>query len=517
MNGAMYLCQGLLANHIDVCFANPGTSEMHFVAALDQQPQMRCILGLFEGVVTGAADGYARMAGRPAATLLHLGSGLGNGLANLHNARRARTPMVNVVGDHATYHLAYDAPLTSDIQSIARSVSNYVATAESTEGLAETLQDCVRAAYEPSVGVSTLILPANVAWSEVPQQSFEPVARPALKPVAEATLDEAVQLLQSGKKCLLLLGGQALTEQGVRMAYTLAEHHGAAISAETSNRRITRGRGRVPIDKLPYPIDQALETLKDFEAVILIGARAPVAFFAYPGKPSRLLPEGCQTLTLATQDHDIEGALTQLMGRLGIDRAKEAVTAAAPVCPEADHGPLQAQAVCQAVAALLPEEAIVVDESLTQGRTFYGQSHHSAPHDYLQLTGGAIGSGLPLATGAAVACPDRQVINLQGDGSAMYTVQSLWTQARENLNCLTVIFSNRSYAILHGEMRNVGVQQAGHNAQRMFDLVQPELDWPNLAQSMGVAAARATTMAEFLQVFEQGLRHDGPFLIEAVV
>ncbi len=516
MNGAEFLCESLLHNDIDVCFANPGTSEMHFVAALDKQPRMRCILGLFEGVVTGAADGYARMADKPAATLLHLGSGLGNGVANLHNAKRARSPMINIVGDHAHYHLQYDAPLTSDIKSIASAVSHSVVTAAPDKSFADDISHCITQAIAPPGQVSTLILPADIAWSAV-----DPALRPARAPRPQARLagadaiKDAAKALKAGN-AMLLLGGRALRKKPLAMAHAIASRHGARLLAETSNARIERGGNTAPIEKLPYPVDAAVAALQSTQQLILVGARSPVAFFAYPGLPSTLAPSHCRETVLAHPEENIEAALEQLMSELGIDTIAGLPGSAPRISlPHASTAPLDADQLCQTLAALLPDNAIVTDESVTQGRSFYTHSHHASPHDYLQLTGGAIGIGLPLATGAAVACPNRKVIALQADGSGMYTIQALWTQAREKLDCLTVVFSNRRYAILQQEMKKVGIADMGVNARSMLTLSNPDIDWVKLAQGLGVPAAKASNLQEFTDIFSAALKNRGPFLIEA--
>lgn len=517
MNGAQLLCDTLLENGIDVCFANPGTSEMHFVAALDERPAMRCILGLFEGVVTGAADGYARMAGKPAVTLLHLGSGLSNGLANLHNANRAKTPMVNIVGDHARHHLQFDAPLTSDIKKIGSAVSSFIRTAETPELFMRDIVASIKHAIEAPGGVSTLILPADIAWSPVPPTSLAAkVEPPASRVVEETNIQSAAAALRSGR-ALLLLGGPALRSEPLQLAHSVAKAMQASILAETSNARMERGAGVVPIAKLPYVVDAALDCLKDIDQLILVGAREPVAFFAYPGKPSRLITEDCSVVTLAANQDNIVDALERLLAALEIETLAEVPTLMAPILPDSTDDALNAAELCRAIAALLPENAIVTDESITQGRTFFNDSYGAAFHDYLQLTGGAIGIGLPLATGAAVACPQRQVVALQADGSAMYTVQALWTQAREKLKCITVIFSNRRYAILQQEMSNVGVTKLGPNAHSMLTIGTPDINWVQLSESMGVNAARAETMRDFIEAFEIALKHEGPYLIEAVL
>lgn len=516
-NGADLLCETLLAQGVDHCFANPGTSEMHFVAALDRQPAMRCVLGLFEGVVTGAADGYARMADKPACTLLHTGPGLANGLANLHNARRAFTPMVNVVGDHAVHHLPFDAPLTSDIESLARPMSHWIGRSRSADELGPMATQAVQEARTAPGRISTLILPADHAWS--PAQTQAPAALPppqALAP-SEAAIAQAAQALRQ-PGAVLLLAGRALRDEGLALASRIAGATGARLLTQQANARVQRGLGRPMLDRVPYVVDQALRMLAETRCMVLVGAKAPVGFFAYPGKPSSMLPEGCAVIAAARPEEDGVAALRELA------RAVSAPTqgAHAPLIAQRKDlplpgGALTAASVAQAVVALLPEQAIVCDESVSSGRDFFPMSWHAAPHDYLQVTGGAIGCGLPLATGAAIGAPGRKVITLQADGSAMYTVQALWTQARERLDVVTVIFSNRSYAILHGELRQVGAGAPGVNARRMLDLDDPALDWVRLAQGMGVEAARAETSERFNELLASALKTRGPFLIEAVI
>jgi len=514
MNGADRLCDVLLANGIDVCFANPGTSEMHFVAALDRKPQMRCILGLFEGVVTAAADGYARMADKPAATLLHLGPGLANGLANLHNARRARTPMVNVVGDHATYHLKYDAPLTSDIESVARPMSHWVGRAQNASHIRAKAEEAYVAAVS-SPGISTLILPADAAWGEVADESLAPATLPARPEIEPSMLRRAVEALRSGRKTVLFLGGRAMRADALAIAGRIAAGTGASLFTERAA-RWERGAGRVFPKPVPYNIELAVAALEAFENAIVIGGRVPVGFFAYPGKPGFLLSDGCEVIELAGAEHDLYRVLETLADELGPERLGPAQVGALTARDlAAPMGDLTAAAISVAVARALPEGAILCDEAITSAGRFAELAPNMAPHDHLPLTGGSIGIGIPLAAGAAVACPDRKVVALQADGSGMYTVQGLWTQARENLDVLTVVFSNRGYSILKGEMRNVGVNDFGRNARRMLEIEDPPLDWCALAKGMGVEAARAETAEEFTKLFEAGLSHRGPFLIEA--
>jgi acetolactate synthase-1/2/3 large subunit len=513
MNGAESLVQTLVDGGVEVCFTNPGTSEMHFVAALDRVPGMRCILGLFEGVVTGAADGYARMADKPASTLLHLGPGLANGLANLHNASRARSPIVNIVGDHATYHRNYDAPLTSDIEGAARPFSHWVKTSPDAASVAGDGAAAIAAARTPPGQIATLILPADTAWNEASGPAkLPPIPRRAQ--IGDAALAEAVAALRSGAPTVLLMTGPVTRERGLRAAGRIAAATGVRLMVQTSNARIERGAGRVSVERLPYPIDLALAALKGVRHVILVCSKAPVGFFAYPGKPSVLTEEGCAIHTLARPEEDGVLALEALAAELGATREGVIQPASLPGLPS---GAITLDTLAASLAALLPENAIVADESVTSGRSFFSATRGARPHDWLQNMGGSIGLGLPMATGAAVACPDRKVVCLSGDGSAMYTLQSLWTQAREGLDVTTVIFANRSYAILKLELTNVGAQNPGRTALDMLDLGRPDLDWCALARGMGVPAARVDTIDAFNKEFAAGVAKPGPALIEVML
>lgn len=516
MNGADVLCDTLLASGVDTCFANPGTSEMHFVAALDRKPQMRCILGLSEGVVTGAADGYARMADRPAATLLHLGPGLANGLANLHNARRANSPVVNIVGDHATYHLQYDAPLTTDIEMLARPMSHWVKTVPDADHVSAYAVEAVTQARTAPGRVATLVLPADAAWNPTDAPLHAPRAPAPRRQTSPDKMRDAVQAIRSGKRTLIMLSGAALRAGALQVAGRIAQWTGVRLLAQQSNARLERGAGRLEIDRVPYSVDQAIAALQDIECLILIGAVEPVAFFAYPDKPSRIAPPDCTVLTLAAPGDDLVHALDWLATEVGVPAG---LTIALPslVRPPLPTGALTPVAIATALAALMPEQAIICDESVSSGRSLFEHTRSTPPHDFLQLTGGAIGLGIPLATGAAVACPGRKVICLQADGSGMYTLQGLWTQAREALDVVTVIYANRAYAILQGELRQVGAGAPGVNASRMLNLDNPVLDWVLLARGMGVDAVRAETAEAFTDALRKALARRGPFLIEAVI
>ncbi len=511
MNGAHALLRTLVANGVDTCFTNPGTSEMHFVAALDDVPEMRSILALFEGVATGAADGYGRMAGRPAATLLHLGPGLGNGLANLHNARRARTPIVNIVGDHATYHQALDAPLASDIVGVARNVSRWVRESKGPESVGADTTEAINEARRG--GVATLILPADASWSEGAEPGPEAIAHLGFRAFTDE-VELAAKALRSGAPTALLVGGKALTERGLIAASRIAQATGAKLLCETFPARLVRGAGVPAVERLGYLAEFAVAQLQGLRHLVLVDAKEPVSFFAYPNLPSELTPEGCEVRDLVADGVLAETALEALADALGApgDGARRAPATR----PDRPSGPLNPETIANAIGALLPEGAIVSDEANTAGLFVSGATAGAPRHDWLTLTGGAIGQGMPVATGAAVACPDRKVLSLQADGSAMYTLQSLWTQARENLDVTTIIFDNRSYAILSLELSRVGARTDG-NAADLFDISRPPLDFVSLARGMGVEGTRAETADELVRALERALSEPGPHLIDAIL
>ncbi len=512
MNGAESLVHTLLASGIDTCFANPGTSEMHFVAALDRVAGMRCILGLQENIVTGAADGYARIAGKPAATLLHCGPGLANGWANLHNGRRANTMMVNCVGDQATYHRPLDAPLTADTEGLARAVSGWVRTCTTAEEVGAQAAVAAQAAQTSPGTIATLILPSDTCWNDGGVVAAR-LPIPAAPTAAPHAIKVAAELLRNGKKTLIVLGNGALRAGPVADAHRIAAATGADVIAAGSNGRVERGRGRHPVNRIPYPVDQSVGLLKQYAQVILVGTPKPVIFFAYPNKPGTPVPADAQLHVLTRPEHDQVQALAALADELG-NPAHVPHTGAAKA--ELGRGKITTEAFAATLATLMPENAIIADESVTFGRAFFPATHHAAPHDWLNVTGGAIGGGIPLATGAAIAAPDRRVINLQADGSAMYTIQGLWTQARENLDITTVIFSNRKYQILIGELANVGANP-GRTAMDMLDLGNPDIDFVKLSEGMGVPGAHATTMEQLNDLLAGSLNRKGPFLIEAII
>jgi acetolactate synthase-1/2/3 large subunit len=514
MIGAECLLRTLIANGVDTCFMNPGTSEMQFVSALDRVPEMRGILCLFEGVCSGAADGYARMLRRPAATLLHLGPGLGNGLANFHNARKARSPVVSIVGQHTTQHLRLDAPLSADIEAFARTVSNHVRSLERVEDMGREASAAVAAACTPPGQVATLIVPADFSWSEAGEPAV-PVARTtAAAPNAECVRGLAA-LLRSGEPAGLLLGGSTLLAPGLKLAGQLAAATGVRVFASRYGARLARGGGRFAPLRLPYFPEAVASALGGLRHLILVETASPVSFFGYPGRPGSMVPEGCAVQSLAPVEANGMDALDALVDECGAagfgGPAEASVIAALP-----SGGQLTLDAIGRTLACLLPDEAILSDEMVSSGEPVLRQLGGAAAFDLLPVTGGSIGQGLPVAVGAAVACPSRKVIAMEADGSSMYTPQSLWTMARERLDVVVVILANRRYRILDIEMQRTGARGMGPRANDMLDIGRPDLDWVKLSEGLGVEASRANTTDEFVAQFAAAMKQTGPRLIEAV-
>ncbi|HEY1961203.1 MAG TPA: acetolactate synthase large subunit [Rhizomicrobium sp.] len=513
MNGAESLLGTLTGAGVTVCFMNPGTSEIHFVAALDHAPLMRGIPCLFEGVASGAADGYARMTGKPACTLVHLGPGLTNALANLHNACRARVPLINIVGDHATFHRRFETPLASDIAILARPYSAWLRCSESAIAVGRDCAEAIAAARKAPGGIATLILPADTAWgddgaiAEVPPMSAPPLPD-------SARIARAAELIQRGRRVGLLLGASLTVGRPLATAGQIAAKTGVKLLAPFAFTRIERGAGRPTVERIAYVTEQAIEQLSAYDALILVGAPPPVAFFGHPRKPSVLTAEGTEVFALSTPLEDGAAALAALAEELNADDAQPVLQPL--VRPQLPTGEITLEGLAAVVGALLPENAIVVDESITSGRGMLAATASGPPHDWLVNTGGSIGIGLPLAVGAAVACHDRPVLCLEADGSGMYTLQALWTAARESLNITTVIFANRAYAILKGELAGAAAN-SGPKALGMLEIGQPDIDWVSLARSMGVPATKVFTLDAFATALSRGLESEGPTLIEVPI
>lgn len=513
--GAQSLVNTAIGAGVEVCFANPGTTEMPIVVAIDTVPGMRVVLGLFEGVCTGAADGWARMRSRPAATLLHLGPGLANGLANLHNARRARTPVINWIGDHATRHLAFDAPLTSDIAALTGSVG-WTRTVKSAKEMAEASLAAIEAALGPPGSVASLIIPADCQWQQgpLPISSFP---SPALREPPGSALIEAARLLRKGQAGILL-GGNALSARGLRAAARVVAATACEVRIETFPSRQERGCHLPAFPALPYFPEQAREALANVTSLVLAGAREPVAFFAYPDQPSRLAPEGATIHTLADPGEGVDAALALEALAWELNAPEAATQSQVPQEFTPTGRPLDPDNLGRTLAALTPEAAIVVNDAVTTGLA-WSATHASsaAAHTMLGLTGGAIGQGLPNALGAAIACPDRRVIAFQADGSGLYTLQALWSMARESTDVTVVVCANRRYRILQAELARAGIAEPGPKAQALTDLTQPVIDWTALAKGFGVPARSVHTDSEFAEALRRSLAERGPGLIEAVL
>jgi acetolactate synthase I/II/III large subunit len=511
MNGAESLVRSLVSGGVETCFTNPGTSEIHLVAALDREPAIRCVLGLFEGVVTGAADGYARMAEKPACTLLHLGPGLANGLANLHNASRAQVPIVSLVGQHATHHLRHNTPLASDIEAIAQPYSKWLRTSVSSSEVGRDAVEAIIAARTAPGQIATLIVPADVAWNAGGTVAALPgLPRPPLP--TTATVERAAGMLRSSLRTAILMSGNALYGDGLVVAGRIATATGAKLLAPYPLTRLRRGTGIPRVDRVQYVLEQGIEQFKEFRQLILVGAPPPVAYFAYPGKSSVFTSPECEIQSLAKPGEDYVGALDALAHALSAHGGD--LTAEKAGRPPVPSGEITLPGLAAAVGALLPENAIVVDESMTSGRGLMATTVGAPPHDWLGNTGGSIGIALPLALGAAVACPSRKVLCLSADGSGMYTLQALWTMAREGLNVTTVVFANRDYAVLKREFSYLGVGNPGARALEMFEIGRPDLDWVQLAKGMGVPGTRVDSLDAFGKALRAGLEGEGPTLIE---
>ncbi|NNK77969.1 MAG: acetolactate synthase large subunit [Litoreibacter sp.] len=514
MNGAESLVKTFLANDVTVCFANPGTSEMHFVAALDNHPDMRCVLCLFEGGTSGAADGYYRMSGKVAATMLHLAPGFGNAFANLHNARKAGSGIVNVMGDHATYHLKYESPLRGNTSGVSQAVSHWTRTSEDASAVSGDGAAAIRAARSRGGQIATLILPADTAWMEgtAPQIAAPPPALHRSEPEKIAAAARALRRPGAA----LMIGGTAGHGAMQELAGSIARATGARLMAPLQVPRLRRGAGAPCMESLAYPVEVNLTILAEVKELVLCGANPPVSFFAYPGKPGTPIPPDCRVQALCAPDMDIEGTLHALADAVGAD-AKTGTERVTLDLPDLPSGPLSIGKVADALAVMLPEDAILVNESVTSTAPLLQATAHARGHDLLVTTGGAIGQCLPAASGAAIACPDRSVFALSGDGSAMYTLQSLWTMARERLDVTVLVFANRGYQILRGELANLGIEQVGRNATRMFDVEDPTLDWCSLAKGHGVPAARAQTSEQLIEALKNAKQTVGPYLIEVAL
>lgn len=515
MTGAESLLHTVSQGGVRVCFANPGTSEMHFVAALDKVPGIRPVLGLFEGAVTGMADGYARVAGVPAMTLLHLGTGFTNGIANLHNARRAKSPVVNIVGDHASYHVQWDSALKTDVAGLARPASDWLTISSSAQTVAADGARAVAAAREKPGRIATLILPADAAWglSDGPCRPLPPQSPAAVDDDAVARVARILE--QRGRTSFILVRAAAGDAAGLAALDRICALTGARPLMDLATGKVLRGRGRCPVMRIPYRAEDVVHLLTGATDLILVGAQPPIAPFAYPDYPSWCVPADTAITYLSHEHEDEVQALEALADAVGADATVPQVRAEADLsCPS---GPLTAATIGRSLARHLPEGTIVSEEAISNALPIVTALSTANPYMHLALTGGAIGQGIPLATGAAIAAADRKVVNIQADGSAMYTLQALWTQAREKLDVVTIILANRSYSVLRAEVTRVKAQIDDTLARSLLDIDNPALDWVALAAGMGVDGRRATSAEQFDAMLADAIRSPGPKLIEASI
>ncbi len=515
MNGAESLTKALAKEGVKVCFANPGTSEMHLVNALDSEAGIRSILCLFEGVCTGAADGYGRMTGKPAATLLHLGPGLANGISNLHNARKASTPIINLVGDHADYHRKHDSPLNSNITALASSVSSWMKSDSTSMSLSsdviEALNSAINPKPRPDGQISTLIIPANAAW----EKGTDPVRRPELQErgqISKTKIDETARQIDS--ECLILLGSDGLSVAARQAAGRISKKTKCRVAMSMFSEKIEHGFGLPVSERLPYFPEHVMAFLKGVKKIVLAGASKPVSFFAYPSLPSVPIPEEVEILNLSRSNEDTTSALESIVNILGLNEGAFSAYRSQKV--ELSSPNLSSKTIGEVIASTLPEGAIICGDS-GGGFDAFEPSQNAPPHTWLNLTGGSIGQGAPVSVGAAVACPEKQVLSLLGDGAAMYTLQALWTQAREGLNVTTIIYKNEKYRILEIEYWRLGVNEIGEKAGDLFSLGEPSIDFCALAKGMGVESVSVHTPESFRAALEVAFSRTGPYLIEACI
>jgi acetolactate synthase-1/2/3 large subunit len=509
ITGAEAILNVAAAAGIKVCFANPGTTELSLVQALDKTPAIHSVLAIFEGVCTGAADGYTRISGTPALALLHLGPGLANGIANLHNARKANTPVISIVGEHATWHIAANAPLTSDIATLAQPMSKFVHTTTRPESAASDMALTIAQAMQLPSGPATLIIPGDVQWAEIDEQPTT-LKIPEPTPPTSNDIDKATRALRAGNAALVL-SGRALRAAGMRSAERIMRATGCRVLAPTFPPVQDRGAGLLSPDKIPYPPEPARQLLAPYRSVILAGAREPVAFFGYPNSRSGLCAEDANIIHLCPPTTDPSVALAALAEALNAPPTQAVPAAERPQPP---HGALTPLTMCQAVAAAQPDNLIVMDEGATAGFAYYGFSAGAPPFTYMALTGGSIGQGLPCAVGAAAAEPRKRVICLEGDGSSLYTIQALWTMAREKQNVTTVICKNRAYSILRWEMERARTTP-GPASLALTSLENPEISFVKVAEGFGVEARAARTAEQLTEALHYSFKTPGPMLIEA--
>ncbi len=514
MNGAELIMKTAINAGIVVCFANFGTTEMPLALAFDTEPGIKAVLGLFEGICTGAADGFGRMMNKPAMTLLHLGPGFANGIANLHVARRARSPILNLIGEHTTQHISLDPPLAMDIKALAGTVSGWYKANQSPDELSQDIADAYSASLHGQI--ATLSIPSDYQMEEI-ESAYVAVPDFAFDPVNRERIEKAAYFMKSHKKVALILGGRALRLRGLQVATRLKAFSGCDLLTDYLPGYMDRGIGLPEITRIPYFPEPAMALLAHYEGVVIAGTREPVSFFGYKGIRENLLAEDQPRFLIDGFRQNPVEALEYLADLLNAAKDGDEQIVSELRRPSIAQGELTSEKACQTLAALQPEGAIIVDEGVSSAFPYYALSHGLPPHSMLTNSGGSIGYGMPCSIGAAIACPDRPVINLQADGSAMYTVQALWTQARQNLNITTLICANRCYNILKMELNRANIETIGPNISSLMDLENPHINWVKMAEAMGVPAVSVNTGEELSHEIKLALSESGPHLIETVI
>ncbi len=513
MMGAQWMLKSAAAAGIEVCFANPGTTELPFVAAMDRATEIRPLLGLFEGVCSGAADGYYRIRRKPAMTLTHLGPGFANAIANFHNARRARSAIFNVIGEHMSWHVAADPPLASDIESLARPVSAGVWRADTPATLHNATVGALQGLQQRG-GIQTLILPMDLQEDPVQHSIAAPVAAQAAADYDAAAVATVAADITAGRKVLLYLGADALGEAALRRLARLAALPNVELVGETFPAASEHGRGLPAIKRLVALAEKAHPYLLGFERVAVLAAEPPVAFFGARGLPSHL-GDPARMATVCGPGGRVAEALEELLARV---RPAAAPASTVQRVSDTDLGEsLTPESASRVVAAHLPANAIVSAEGATLGFPFNALASQAERHTTIVLTGGAIGQGLPSAFGASVAAPDRKVVALQSDGSALFTIQALWSMAREGSDVVVILASNQRYNILINEMSRNGYALTSPPVRDLLNLARPAVDWQALSTSFGVPSNRVESVSALRRAFQAALAERGPRLIEVVL
>ena len=515
MNGAAAFFKSIVDNGIDTIFACPGTSEMQVVDEVGYS-NLRVVLCLFENSVTGMADGYARMLDKPALGMVHVTCGLTNALANMHNARIANSRMIIFGGG---VHVAHEVnePVHSMLQRqpyVAQIAAQCVIEARSPDQLAAAATQALKASNDGAGKIVYVYGPNNAVWGESSFQGKLTSSAEQRQRVSTATISSIADTLKAGKKTAFILDNLALREEGLEILGRIAEGAGGRLFREWLPSRIAMGAGRVRTETLPYGGAEGRELLSEFDQIVLVGAKIPVCPFSYENQPWVKIPENCNVHTLATADHDILAALEELATQL--DLPEKASNRYNRKPGEPPTGPLSGNSIVQSLSILMPADSIVLDEAMLENVMFPLLMDGAAPFDFMAACpGGAIGAGPPVACGAAIACPNRKVILLEGDFSLMQGNTALWSMAQHNLDICVINYNNEGSASLSTELARVRQGEAQPKSIELLRIRKPTIDYAAMAESMGVPASRAETAEEFHLQLTKAMSTKGPHFIDA--